>query len=111
MYLIIEEYYQRDHCFVSKTCRNLFFQEEMHFLSQPTILSCTISTAESSLSALARRMFQFVPRRPPLLSPKMVIFEKFNDRELKEIIVRWLVQVQDTIGSDEKVHFIIMKTL
>ena len=40
----------------------------------------------------------------------MVIFEKFTDRELKEIIVRWLVQVQDTIGSDEKVHFFLEET-
>ena len=35
----------------------------------------------------------------------MVMFEKFTDRELKEIIVRWLVQ--DTIGSDEKVIFFL----
>ena len=25
-YLVIQEYYQRDQCFASKTCRNLFFQ-------------------------------------------------------------------------------------
>ena len=72
------------------------------------MLSCTIITAQSSLSVLDRGMFQFVQRRPPLLSPKMVIFEKFTVRLLKEIIVRWLVQ--DIIGSDEKVHFFLEET-
>ena len=39
-YLVIQEYCQRDHCFVSKTFRNVFFQEEMHFLIAP-LVSCT----------------------------------------------------------------------
>ena len=43
-YLIIQEYCQWDHCFVSKMCRYVFFHEEKHFLyfliAEPMV-SCT----------------------------------------------------------------------